>query len=119
MIFDDDTDLLEVCSLILTAKNFEVIGKDKCTDIINDVLLHKPDVILMDNWIPDMGGVKATRLLKNSEKLHHIPVIFFSANNNVAELAAEAGADYALQKPFDITELEEMVANAVKKKISS
>jgi len=118
MIFDDDTDLLEVCSLILTAKNFEVIGKDKCTDIINDVLMHKPDVILMDNWIPDMGGVKATRLLKNSENLHHIPVIFFSANNNVAELAAEAGADYALQKPFDITELEEMVANAVKNKIS-
>jgi len=119
MIFDDDTDLLEVCSLILTAKNFKVIAKDKCTDIVNDVLMHKPDVILMDNWIPDMGGVKATRLLKTSENLHHIPVIFFSANNNVAELAAEAGADYALQKPFDITELEEMVANAVKKKISS
>lgn len=119
MIYDDDTDLLEVCSLILTAKNFEVIIKEKCTDILNDLQVHKPDVILMDNWIPDIGGVKATRLVKNSEKLRHIPVIFFSANNNVTELAAEAGADYALQKPFDITELEEMVANAIKKRYPS
>lgn len=115
MIFDDDTDLLEVCSLILTAKNFEVIIKDRCTEILNDVLQHSPDVILMDNWIPDIGGVKATRMVKESADLRHIPVIFFSANNNVSELAAEAGADYSLQKPFDINELEEMVAAAVSK----
>lgn len=114
LIFDDDNDLLEVCSLILTAKDFEVVIKDKCTEILNDVLAHNPDVIIMDNWIPDIGGVKATRLVKGSEQLRHIPVIFFSANSNVNELAAEAGADYYLQKPFDITELEEMVARAVK-----
>jgi DNA-binding response OmpR family regulator len=115
LIYDDDTDLLEVCALILTAKNFEVIIKDKCTEIVNDILTHNPDVILMDNWIPDIGGIKATRLVKDSAKLRHIPVIFFSANNNVSQLAAEAGADYSLQKPFDITELEQIVANAVNK----
>jgi len=113
LIFDDDTDLLEVCSMILTAKNFEVVIKDRCTEILNDVATHKPDVILMDNWIPDIGGVRATQLVKESDKLRHIPVIFFSANNNVTELAAEAGADYSLQKPFDITELEQMVATAI------
>ena len=115
MIFDDDTDLLEVCSLILTAKNFEVIIRDRCTEIIRDVQEHNPDVILMDNWIPDIGGVRATRLVKASSELRHIPVIFFSANNNVSELAAEAGADYSLQKPFDIMELEEIVSSAVNK----
>lgn len=113
LIFDDDNDLLEVCSLILMAKDFEVIIKDKCTEIVNDVLTHNPDVIIMDNWIPDIGGVKATRLVKDSEQFRHIPVIFFSANSNVNELAAEAGADYCLQKPFDINQLEEMVAHAV------
>jgi two-component system cell cycle response regulator DivK len=118
LIFDDDTDLLEVCSLILTAKNFEVIIRDKCTEIINDVQNFNPDVIIMDNWIPDIGGVKATRMVKDSETLRHIPVIFFSANSNVNELAAEAGADYCLQKPFDITQLEDMVANAVNRPAS-
>ena len=112
MIFDDDTDLLEVCSLILTSKNFEVILKDRCSEILRDVGVHLPDVILMDNWIPDIGGVKATQLLKSDPLYARIPVIFFSANNNVGELAAEAGADYSLQKPFDITDLENMVSKA-------
>lgn len=116
IIYDDDTDLLEVCSLILTARNFEVVIRDKCTEIIHDMATHKPDVILMDNWIPDIGGVKATRLVKDSHEYRHIPVIFFSANNNVDELAAEAGADYSLQKPFDINELETIVSDAVNKK---
>lgn len=116
IIYDDDTDLLEVCSLILTAKNFEVITKDKCTEIINDIRQHQPDVILMDNWIPDIGGIKATRLVKESPEYRHIPVIFFTANNNVDELTAEAGADYSLQKPFDISELETIVVSAVTKK---
>ncbi|MCG2617109.1 response regulator [Terrimonas sp. NA20] len=116
IIYDDDMDLLEVCALILTAKNFEVVIRDKCTEIIDDIATHKPDVILMDNWIPDIGGVKATRLVKNSAEFSHIPVIFFTANNNVTELAAEAGADYSLQKPFDISELETIVTEAVNKK---
>lgn len=114
MIYDDDTDLLEVCSLILQSKNFEVITKDRCTGLLEDLEEHQPDVVLMDNWIPDVGGIKATRLIKSSEKFRHIPVIFFSANNDVSDLAIEAGADYSLQKPFDITELENIVVNAVK-----
>lgn len=114
MIYDDDTDLLEVCTLILQSKNFDVITKDRCTSILDDLNEHQPDVILMDNWIPDQGGIKATRLIKASEQFNHIPVIFFSANNDVAEMAIEAGAEYSLQKPFDITELENIVANAVR-----
>ena len=114
LIYDDDTDLLEVCSLILQSKNFEVITKDKCSDLPDDLNEHQPDVILMDNWIPDQGGVKATQLIKASEKFNHIPVIFFSANNDVSEMAIEAGAEYFLQKPFDITELESIIVNAVK-----
>ena len=89
-----------------------MVTKDRCTAILTDIQEHSPDVILMDNWIPDIGGVKATRLVKDSGNFSHIPVIFFSANNNVNELAVEAGADFFLQKPFDITELETIVLNA-------
>ena len=115
MIFDDDNDLLDVCSLILSHRNYEVISKNRCTEIIKDIQTYHPDVILMDNWIPEMGGIKATHLIKSTEETSHIPVIFFSANNNVAQLAREAGADYALQKPFNIVELEQVVHNAIAK----
>ncbi len=113
MIYDDDLDLLEVCSFILQAKDYQVVTKDRCTEILADVAEHVPDLVIMDNWIPDIGGVKATQLLKESPDFRSIPVIFFSANNNVSELAASAGADYSLQKPFDIQHFENMVADAL------
>ncbi|MFI5194604.1 MAG: response regulator [Chitinophagales bacterium] len=114
MIFDDDTDLLEVCSIVLKSKDYEVGSCNRCNEIIQDVELFAPDVILMDNWIPDTGGVKATRLIKQHNDLKKIPVIFFSASNNVQELAVEAGAEFFLQKPFEIDELESIVSKAIR-----
>jgi DNA-binding NtrC family response regulator len=119
MIFDDDTDLLEVCSIVLRSKSYEVIGFHKCNDILNEAKIHSPNVILMDNWIPDSGGVKAIQLIKNDKFLRSIPVVFFSAHDNVQELAAEAGADFYLQKPFEIDELENVISRAVSKHLQT
>ncbi len=113
MIFDDDIDLLEVCGIVLRSKNYLVRGVNKCTDILEEVKSFSPDVILMDNWIPETGGVKATQQLKKHVSFKLIPVIFFSANNHVKELAQEAGADFFLQKPFDIGELENVISKAM------
>ncbi len=113
MIFDDDTDLLEVCGIVLKSKNYVVSGLNKCNDILDEIKSFSPNVILMDNWIPDEGGVQATRQIKSDFSLKSIPVIFFSANDHVEELAAEAGAEFYLQKPFDIDELENVVSKAI------
>jgi two-component system cell cycle response regulator DivK len=113
MIFDDDNDLLEVCTIVLKSKNFNVIGFNKCSEILHEVRTFSPNVILMDNWIPDVGGVKATQQLKNNPELRSIPVIFFSANDRVEDLAAEAGAEFFLLKPFEIEELESIVSKAI------
>ncbi len=113
MIFDDDADLIEVCSIVLKSKNYEVRGCCKCNNILDEVRLFSPNVILMDNWIPEEGGVKATQQIKKDFLLRSIPVIFFSANDRVQELAAEAGAEFFLQKPFEIEELETAISRAI------
>lgn len=112
MIFDDDKDLLAVCNMVLSCKHYEVHGLSKCRDIIREVKQFSPHVILMDNWIPDTGGVHATRCLKSDPQLKHIPVIFCSANDQVADLASAAGAEFFLQKPFEMEELENAVLRA-------
>ena len=48
-------------------------------------------------------------MIKKHELLKHIPVIYFSANSNIHDLAAQAGADDVLAKPFDIAALENIV----------
>lgn len=116
LIFDDDVDIVEVCTAILQAKGFEVLGKNHCKNLLEDVIQYQPDVILMDNWLPDMGGVKAIQLLKDTEKTKYIPVIFFSANSSVEELAKEARADFILKKPFDLVALENVLKTATQLK---
>jgi len=113
LILDDDLDILQICTIVLRKKGFDVLTLDNSNQVLSQVKAFQPDVILMDNWIPGPGGVEATRLLKLAPETHDIPVIFFTANSNVTQLAREAQADYFLQKPFDITQLEATVQMAV------
>lgn len=108
-IFDDNTDILELCTLILEDAGYEIKTSATSNEIVDQVAAYMPDLIFMDNWLPDIGGIEATQTLKKHPDLKHIPVIYFSANNDVKALADQAGADSFLSKPFDISTFEEMV----------
>jgi CheY-like chemotaxis protein len=110
LIFDDDTIILEVISIIFKDGGYDVEISETSHDIIQRVSDFKPDLILMDNWIPNIGGVEATNLLKNHEDFKHIPVIYVTANNDIAYLANSAKADDYIAKPFNLEDLEEKVA---------
>lgn len=113
IIFDDDEDILAICSYVLEEQGWEVHTFTDCNDVIERVSRIKPSVILMDNWIPDAGGIVATRMLKKNEDLKNTPVIYFSANNDIHLLADDAGAEAFLAKPFDIDELEKVINTAL------
>ena len=108
-IFDDNEELLELCTIILEDIGYRIKTSKTSNNVIQQVMEYTPDIIFMDNWLPDISGIDATKELKSNTDLRHIPVIYFSANNNVSELAKEAGADDYLSKPFDITDLEKIV----------
>ena len=112
-IFDDNEELLELCTIILEDAGYQIKTSLTSNNITQQVSEYKPDIIFMDNWLPDISGIEATKELKANDDLRHIPVIYFSANNNVSELAKEAGADDYLSKPFDIIALEEIVKKHV------
>ncbi len=117
LIFDDDVAILEVVTIIFEESGYEVKISETSHDILEKVSECKPDVILMDNWIPKIGGVEATKVLKNNEEFKHIPVIYMTANNNIAALASEALADDYISKPFDLDDLEEKVAKYIKEQV--
>ncbi|RXM41435.1 response regulator [Chryseobacterium sp. CH21] len=117
LIFDDDAAILEVITIIFEENGYEVRISETSHDILEKVAEYHPDVILMDNWIPKIGGVEATKLLKSSEEFNHIPVIYVTANNDIAALASEAQADDYVSKPFNLDDLEEMVAKHIKEQV--
>jgi DNA-binding response OmpR family regulator len=112
LIFDDDADILEVCSIVLESNGFDVTTKKHCEDVVSMVTLHTPDVVLMDNKIPPRGGVPASKEIRASEGNERLPIVLFSANKDVARLALEAGADWFIEKPFDLDHLVLMIRQA-------
>jgi len=113
IIFDDDEDILSICSYILEEQGWEVHTFTNCNSIEERVLQFSPDVILMDNWIPDEGGIMATQTLKKNELLKGIPVVYFSANSDIQLLADHAGAESYLAKPFDLEDLERVINKVI------
>jgi len=115
IIFDDDEDILSICSYVLEEQGWEVFTFTDCYNITEKVSAIHPVVILMDNWIPDAGGIVATQKLKNSDALRNIPVVYFSANSDIQMLASQAGAEAYLAKPFDLHELENTINRVINK----
>ncbi|NEU10063.1 response regulator [Flavihumibacter sp. R14] len=109
LICDDDADILSICTYILEEQGWEVHTRTHCNNILDVIGDIRPHVILMDNWIPETGGIKATQAIKAVDEFKSIPVVYFSANNDIKSLAEQAGADTYLAKPFDIDELERVI----------
>ena len=108
-IFDDNLEILELCTEILEDLGCEVRTSPTTNCVEEQVAAYMPHLILMDNWLPDISGIEATRLLKSNTELKDIPVLYFSANSNISSLATEAGADAYLAKPFDIDLFESTI----------
>lgn len=104
-VFDDDPDLLEIYRFFLEAEGFQVVAYNSCEEISDKLRLVKPSLVLMDNWIPLMGGEAAIAQLRSEADLAAIPVILISASNDFKEVAKRAGADFAIAKPFEFEQV--------------
>ncbi|MEO7216527.1 response regulator [Mucilaginibacter sp.] len=109
LIFDDDSSIVDILTYIFEERGWKVHSSEDSTNVLEKIDRYHPDLIMMDNNIPDCGGIVATQTIKKQENLHNIPVIFFSAHADVKALSWQAGADYYLAKPFGLAHINNMI----------
>ena len=102
LIYEDDQEIVLLCKTILIKNHYRVESFSSCENVLSDLEKIKPDLILMDLWIPEIGGEKAIIKIKENPTSHQIPVILFSANSDIEEICKKINADGYIQKPFDI-----------------
>jgi len=109
LIYEDDLEILELCKTILEKPNRRIETRSRCENILEDIEKTKPDVILMDLWIPEIGGEQAINIMKQDPTKKEIPVILFSANDGIEEICKKVKASGYLKKPFDIATLKSTI----------
>ena len=108
IIIEDDEDTLDIMSYILTEEGYEIISANN-GKLLEDVHIHQPVLILMDNRLAEGIGGDICRQFKSNPATMHYPVILVSASIGLETMAQESHADHYLKKPFDISELLEIV----------
>jgi two-component system, sensor histidine kinase and response regulator len=107
LIIDDEPKNLQITAQILKEAGYSI---SLARDGMNAVTLMSqeiPDLILLDVMMPGMDGFEVCRRIKQMDTLREIPVIFFTALNQTADLVEgfkAGGIDYLI-KPLNRDEL--------------
>jgi two-component system phosphate regulon response regulator PhoB len=108
IVIEDNHDILDMIAYILEDEGYEVLPSVN-SEPLKEVESHKPDLILLDDWLTDGYGHKLCADLKSNPAIAHIPVLLISSVVNLAELAQKSKADGFIAKPFDIHHLIDTV----------
>jgi DNA-binding response OmpR family regulator len=103
LLADDDPDILELLSALLTEEGFHVVAFSDGLAALHHIRAQHPDVAIIDLAMPVMDGRELIKRLR-SEPGPSVPVIAMSASlyPSTAEIL---DADAYLTKPFDLEEL--------------
>lgn len=100
LVVEDDIPLTKTLERILSAADYRSIICYTAEDGLRLALIEKPDLVLLDVMIPNMGGWEVCRQLREYSK---VPVIFLTALGDAENIVRglELGADDYVVKPFE------------------
>ena len=101
LVVDDNVDILKLLSTLLQHE-YKVRVVNNGALAIKSIIAKQPDIILLDIMMPDLSGMETCRIIKNNNKISHVPVIFLSALRDDTEIKnglLAGGVDF-INKPF-------------------
>jgi len=104
LVIDDKKELRTLIKQYLSQEGFEVIQAEDGQKALYVARQEKPDLILLDLMMPEMGGYEFMRVYSREADT---PTIILTAklDENDKVLGLELGADDYITKPFSMREL--------------
>lgn len=122
LIVDDKKENLMSLQIILADRGYEFVEANSGKDALR-ILLKSQDfaIILMDVQMPLMDGFETAEMIRQSDKLKQVPIIFLTANMNTTDYifkGYQAGAVDYMIKPLspEILQAKVMVFTELYKK---
>jgi len=111
LIVEDSSTTRMVVSTTLSKKGYRVMEAGDGLEALSKLNQKQPDLILLDIILPKMNGYQILGAIKKQSELKKIPVIMLSAKDKFLDKVKGkvSGADDYLTKPFDPSELVEII----------
>lgn len=101
-IVDDDSMMQEVLQRLLAEAGHQTVVHPDGASALAGLAREKPDAVLLDVNLPDIGGHEVCRRLKQDPELQHVPVVIMTGEAREVEQRVrglDLGADDYLFKP--------------------
>ena len=109
MIVDDSNYTRRTHRRILESAGHSVIEADTGMAAIESYAMHRPDLVLLDLTMTDMGGLEVLAKLREFDGAARVVVVSDDVQRSTAALVADSGALRFLGKPVAAPELLETV----------
>ncbi len=115
LLLDDSAITLEMEKAVLEDRGYEVATAANLIEFQAALDTFQPEVILTDLMMPDISGKDIVRVLKQDFHTERIPIVLYSSKSDeeLVEIAEQAGADGYLSKSHGIEKLGDMVDELV------
>lgn len=116
-LIDDDQDLVDIFTSALNKEGFQTVYELTGQAGLDKVKIEKPDIILLDQVLPDMSGNDILKTLKADEVTKNIPVILlsnFSQEELVKGAIDEGAIDYLFKYQVEPKDVVSKVKEALK-----
>ena len=115
MIVDDASFMRMMLKNILTQNGYEVVGEaDNGVKAVERYSEVKPDLVIMDMIMPEMGGIDAVREIMKKEPSARIVMCSALGQQALVVEAIHAGAKDFIVKPFQPANVLEAVQKALR-----
>lgn len=106
LIVDDSLYMRTIIKDALSAAGYEVVGQASTGEqAIDQAIELMPDIITLDNILPDMLGLDILKVLREEELKSKIVMITAVGQQSVVDEGMRLGADDYIVKPFTSEQL--------------
>lgn len=113
-ICDDDKGISEMLEMIFEFIDADTIVETNSLNAYERLRQYKPDVLIVDLWMPVISGDLLIQKIRKDRDLSNIFILCMSASRDGKTIALNAGADMFLPKPFDMDDILSIVEDALK-----
>jgi putative two-component system response regulator len=110
LLVDDDPTNLRIMGKILEA-SFTIYSAASAEEAVEILQERVPALVILDVMMPDISGIDVCKLMKATERLQQVPVIFLSASDKPGDFGKgyEAGGVMYIAKPVRPSQLLQIV----------